>query len=287
MKSAAPLDLAILVPSFDGVAEVWPIFIEAFFRAWPDCPYRVYIGTNTRDVGDPRVTTIKVGPDPGYADTILAMLDQVTSEWVLLGLEDFPCAGPVNVDAIHHLACVGQQQDAAFINLIVLPGEMATLFQRPVPGGDLAEMTAGDPYCIALGGGLWKSAALRQCLVPGESAWQIERVGSWRVRGSGLRFFRLGRTWRQSPPFPIVNLIESRLWTRRGQSFARTLGIGVDLSSRPLEPRGRRLYLDLYQSVRYVAASVLVTLGRGAARRYLARTVGEQKMRVQNRAPQQ
>jgi hypothetical protein len=171
MTVSEKLDLAILVPTFDGVAEVWPIFIEAFRQFWPQCPYPVYFGTNSLEVNDPMVRTIKVGPDKGYASTIIKMLDSVKSRWVLLCVEDFPFSGSVDEAAIHRVAEFAEANSAALVNLIAMPEEMASLFEQPLSGGQLAEIKAGDPYCVALGGGLWRTDALRQCLVAGAKFW--------------------------------------------------------------------------------------------------------------------
>ena len=50
-----PEDPAILVVSFDAYQDLWPVFFQAFFKYWPDCPYRVYLGANTATYVHPRV----------------------------------------------------------------------------------------------------------------------------------------------------------------------------------------------------------------------------------------
>src|SRR4051812_28550474 len=79
---------AILVISCDRYADLWPHFFGCFFEYWPDCNYRLFLGTNRLRYEDPRVTTICVGEDRDYSSNLTAMLAEINEEWVIVFVED-------------------------------------------------------------------------------------------------------------------------------------------------------------------------------------------------------
>ncbi|HYO76959.1 MAG TPA: hypothetical protein VE010_10890, partial [Thermoanaerobaculia bacterium] len=76
----------ILVASCDAYADVWSPFFTLFFRHWSDCPYPIHLGTNFESFDDPRVRTIRVGADRGWAAGLSSMLEQLSATHVLLFL---------------------------------------------------------------------------------------------------------------------------------------------------------------------------------------------------------
>src|SRR5665647_3629546 len=92
--------LPILVVSCDRFSDVWPVFFTLFFRYWPDCPFDIYLGSNYLRYEHPQVTTITVGEDTSWAHGARLMLESLSSEYVLLFLEDFLLTEPVDSDKV-------------------------------------------------------------------------------------------------------------------------------------------------------------------------------------------
>ena len=88
IPSGSHNDVVILVPSWDGYQDVWQPFFHCFFKYWPDCPYPVFLGSNSLSYPDSRVSPILIGPDIDYSSNLIAMLDHIDQDWVIIFTED-------------------------------------------------------------------------------------------------------------------------------------------------------------------------------------------------------
>ena len=96
----APRRATLLVPSCDRYADVWRPFFALLRRNWPDCPFRVVLGTNHRVCDEPGVETLRIGDDRDWTAGVRAMLDQTASDTVLVMLEDYLLRSRVDTGAL-------------------------------------------------------------------------------------------------------------------------------------------------------------------------------------------
>lgn len=278
----SPKDPAVLVVSWDGYADVWAPFFHCFFKYWPDCPYPVFLGSNSKQYPDNRVLPILTGADVDYSSNILAMLSQVNQEWVILWMEDFILSVPVDTLRIRKIVGLAQREGAAYVNLVRLPLEIAPLFSKNDLQGEIGEVLPGAPYRIALGAALWNKRALMKLLRPGETAWDIERQGSLRSRDLYDKFYCVSKQRIKDPPLRVVNTIEAGHWTRAAISFFRREGLQEHLGTRPVETYQSHVCLKWYCYIRYLSIKLLYTLGGGKAMRFVAKLISKRTLVVQN-----
>lgn len=169
-------DTSILVLSCDSYADVWPVFFTLFFRYWPDCRLPIYLGANHLRYGDERVTTICVGEDKSWAHSTRLMLQSLGTTYILIFLEDYLLTAPVDGTIVEALANEMRSTGAEFIRFRPSPSP-----DRPVAGHPLlGELTPGTPYRVSLDIGLWRRETLFSLLEDGETAWDMEILGSRR-----------------------------------------------------------------------------------------------------------
>jgi len=180
VRSAEPReDTAILVLSCDSYADVWPVFFTLFFRYWPDCPLPVYLGANHLRYADDRVTTLRVGDDESWARSVRLMLQALDTTYVFTFLEDYLLTAPVDGAIVRALMDEMRSTGAEFIRF--RPSASPDL---PVAGHPLlAELAPGTPYRVSLDIGLWRRETLLSLLNEGETAWEMEIMGSRRSDG--------------------------------------------------------------------------------------------------------
>jgi len=253
-----PEDPAILVASFDAYQDLWPVFFQAFFKYWPDCPYRVYLGANTAAYADPRVSPILIGADRDYTSNLQAMLAQVPNAWVITWIEDRPPCAPVDTARLVQAIQLAQQRQAAYLKLIPLyPLAL-------VPAAALiGEIPKGWPYRVSLTVALWQQTALRQLLRPGETAWDIERQGSGRSAGLAGGFYALPLAARWSPPLRDQHLVLKGQVMRAALPFLRREGQAEFQAHRPVQSWWAFLYnwayyvfFDIYYHLLWLAAQL-------------------------------
>ena len=217
-------NLPVLVVSCDRYADLWPPFFALFWRRWPDCPGPVYLGSNALTYDDPRVRTLRVGPDVTWASSLRAMLERVESDYVILMLEDFFLIDRVDNARVQRLADVAIAERLGCLRLYsIYPPE------HPVAGHpELGAFEPGDWWRITAQAAIWRIDTLRQLLLPGFSAWDFEMVGSQ------MSDFMPDRIWGvRQPALVYDHAVEKGRWRPQGLAICRDAGLGVDLSKRP------------------------------------------------------
>ncbi|MHB9153671.1 MAG: hypothetical protein ACYC2S_13530 [Spirochaetales bacterium] len=218
--------LAVLVISCDNYRDTWKPFFDLFAKFWPDCPYRLYLGTNKEDFIHPRVTVLKSGEDISWADNVQSYLRQVGENYVLTFLDDFFISRPVSTKAIEN----------AF-QLVLRDGIDLFSLTRPMKGErykDEQDVYFIDPhadYCVNTSIAIRNKDVFNVLLKPGFTAWDFEVRNSSEVKQKGAFpgvFVASGHDC-----FYCKNGIWRRKWVLSTVLFCRRLGISIDTSMRP------------------------------------------------------
>ena len=133
-------------------------------------------------------------PPRRWSDALIKVLDEVADDVFTLMLEDYWLIRPVNADAVRMIYDYMHQ----FQNVLKFDLGYERLYSGTPPEGynrfywgygdynnlDYLDLIQSDPYSqyhMSLWGGMWRRDLLRQVLVPGESAQEIEMRGGNRL----------------------------------------------------------------------------------------------------------
>ena len=242
--------VAVVVASRDSSIDLWDPLWTMFQMHWPDCPYPLYLVSNLSDYSRAGVSTIAVGPDRSWSDTLLAALRRVREEYVLLWIDDHFISRPVKAEEIVAAVDAFKSVDGNYLRLQSLPKPDAP-FNR-----HFGVVRSGSLYRTATVASVWKKSVLTELLQPGESAWDFEMGGS--IRSDKYDGFY--STWHDC--FRIENLlIKGRIWRSSQRHIERSLGRRLDLD-RPIMSRAEQTVLTL----RIIGNRLLVRLPRRFAR---------------------
>ena len=181
----------------------------------------VYLGTNCARANLDWVHTLKAGEDEAWSRRLRFFLNSLSSEYVLLLLEDF----------FFDRALSSAQVKAQVQLLDALQGVSLRLFPDP-PADYFRDGTGvvhgGANYRVSLQAAIWKRTVLLELLVDEESPWEFEWRGSRRSRNM--------------PGFYCVreavvhyrHVVERGEWFWRAARFYAAQGIGCDLDARPV-----------------------------------------------------
>jgi hypothetical protein len=223
----------VLILSCDAYADLWPPFMSLFWRYWPDCPFPVYLGSNQQAFYHPRVTTIHAGHGNNWSSCVREQVLALNTPYVLLMLEDFFLRRPV--DSAQVVSC--------FEALCLLRGEMLRLVRRPAPDLPIAgfpligRIKPGAPYRVSMQATIWRRQTLLDLLRAGETIWQFELAGSRRSDHMEDAFYGV---WRSVLPYDH-HVVERGKWFRQEARRFGRMGIGCDLSRRPVMTRWEML----------------------------------------------
>jgi hypothetical protein len=190
------LDVALVIASCDRSADLWPGLMKSFVRFWPDRTFPTYLITNCLKPNQPMVTTIQVGNDSSWSDTLLSGLEQVPAEFVLLWIDDHYLTRAVDSRRVEETIRIFVETPGAnYLRLQTLPKADRRFNEH------FGVVLPGRVYRTSVIASLWRKSVLEGLLRSGESAWQFEISGS--VRSDHVSGFFAA--WREH--FSIENMM--------------------------------------------------------------------------------
>jgi hypothetical protein len=245
-------DVAVLVPSWDGYRDVWGAFFHCFFKYWRDCPFPVFLGSNSVKYPDPRVSPILIGPDTDYSSNLTAMVAHIKQDWIVMWVEDLLLNRSVDTKRVCDLVSLAREREQGHLRLAPRPRSLVGLVAHSVEDAGTLEVVPIPKwfrYRVGLTIGLWRKDVLLKLLRPGETAWDLERSGSRRSRRLAEGFSAVPT---ESSAFSTVNSIRKGKWTREGVALLRREGLEACLGERPVEGRWPSFRTGAYIGVRYL-----------------------------------
>jgi hypothetical protein len=171
--------VAIVVSSCDAFFDVWRPFAFFFRKHWPDCPFVTFLITNELRVRSASVQALPVGRDRGWASNMKTALRQIDHAHVLYLQEDYFLDRAVRREQLAADLAYAFEQNADALCLRART-DLERDFQ-PINDrfGVVPRDSDGRTRCQTT---LWKRDALLHALRDGETAWEMERLGSERTR---------------------------------------------------------------------------------------------------------
>lgn len=238
---------AIVVPSCDSYEEVWGPFFSFFFKYWPDCPFPVYLITETKKAPDPRVKAINLGKDYGWSDNMDKVLSQISEKYFIYFLEDVFITKKVDTDRILRLLELAKNDHVSCLRLFPHPGPDTQYVNASGPVPELGVIAKDAPYRSSTMTAIWDKEAFKRLLKAGENAWQFELDGT--KRASMMDELYLSVWPKDVAIHEFATAIKKGRWQYDALQLCKKEGIPV-ATKRPVEGMGgyvtRRLaYLPL------------------------------------------
>lgn len=252
MKSTEQYNLSILVLSCDQYKDLWAPYFDFFFKYWPDCPFKVYLGTNTEKFEHPHVTQLFSKEKSSWSEELMIILEQIPDSHILLSLEDYFIYDTVDTDDILRYFEIAQHTEAAFLRLAVFPHRFRSLHPSSTmpPFDDIGFIHKNSKYRINLQLAIWEKKSLQSLLVEGESPWEFELQGSIRSNDLDKKFLTVLSDQRssivQGPVKYFCGAVTQGKWMRDALELANVNGIEVDTSQRPVESEREEKYRYIY-----------------------------------------
>jgi hypothetical protein len=226
--------------SCDAYRDLWTPFFTLFWRYWPDCPFPVYLGTNSAYFDDPRVRNLRAG-NHEWSQRLKAHLQQIEAEYVLLLLEDYFFTASISTEAINESLHWLHRLNGIVLRLFPCPGPDEPLEHNRAIG----RIYPYAWYRVSTQAAIWKKPQLLELLLDHESIWDFELKGSQRTQLQPQGFYSTYKA-----------VIRYQQVVERGEWFwyaARRFGkqrIGCDFAARPVMSPERALKKALQSSMK-------------------------------------
>lgn len=235
-------DCSILVASCDHYSDLWDPFFYEFSAHWKDCPFPVYLGSNTQSTNADGVKTILTGSDVDYSSNLLLMLEKIESPWILFWIDDRFLGNDVHTADFVNLLEFAQKNPVGYVKL---NASFPYAHQDDV-GAGFGRLSKAIDYLACLSICLWKKDLLMRLLKHGETAWEFEKNASARARAVEEDFYALAYSQKKIPLFVDHHiLIKSRI--RRSQlDYLAKRGYLAGLAKRGMQTPSSFLYENTY-----------------------------------------
>ncbi len=224
MNKESSNEFGILILSYDALSDLWPITLDHFFDNVDlhGSRYPIYFGSNETSIDDSRVIPILSGKDNDWSSSYLKILEQISCSKLLVILEDLIVVSPVEFIKLEEFVEFGISVNANHIQY------WPTLVNNLDAKNNLFfEIPKKMPYRSTVCG-FWDRRYLMSLLIPGESPWNFEIMGSYRSS------YDAGFYVVKAPLFEYVNLIEKGSWTQESIIWAKRNNVELNFSCRPI-----------------------------------------------------
>lgn len=213
-------DCAILILSCDKYSDLWDPFFRQFWKHWADCPFPVYLGSNTiAYTGEGKVKTVASGKDVDWSTSFQAILRKIPETYLFVWLEDAFIISAVDSEkffrCFHFMRKVGAKH----------------IHGRPLSPSDISHDATyvmhdkGAPYRVSVIG-FWDRRYLQTVLLPGENMWNFEIMGSYRAS------YTDGFYCPSEHVFKYVHLVEKGKWLPDAMAYCKKHAIAIPWSNR-------------------------------------------------------
>jgi hypothetical protein len=233
-------DVSFVVVSCDRYGDLWDPFFSSMEKHWPDCPFPAYLVTNEARYERPGVSVIHVGPDRDYASNLIAAVNAVTTPWVVLWLEDLMFTSRVDTERLLEIVNEAVAAGAGYLKLTT----DAPLSFDDDRGQRIGAIPRGVRYRSAIGTALYRRETLLYLLVPGLSAWELDK--SQRSNALPEPFMALTVREARRPILPLINTVIKGEWYRPAVRFLQREGFGAVIPGRRRQSLRQYLYIRTY-----------------------------------------
>lgn len=175
---------SVLISTCDKYKDAWDPFFSFFIKYWPDCPYDVYINTESESYSNEKLKVDVINytrKNSTWSQRLKHALKTIKTEYIVFLLEDFFFLDYIKQDEINK--CIGIMDKHKDISVIDF--EVAGNFVKGVEYEGIDDYYKRDicsMYFLNCQAAIWRRKDLIKFLSPYESPWQFEIFGSERVK---------------------------------------------------------------------------------------------------------
>lgn len=239
-SSINPADVSFVVLSCDRYRDLWDPFFSCFEQYWPDCPFPVHLVTNHADYPRAGVHVIRLGEDRDYSSNLLAVLEQITTPWLILWVEDYFLSERIDTARLLSILDEAVGRGADYLKLT----EDAPLSYDDRAGERVGEIPRGVRYRSAIGSALYRKETLRKLLVPGLSIWALDK--STKSNELPDVFMALTVSAARQRLLPNINAVIKGQWHYDAPAFLARHGFGHLVAGRRRQSLKAYLYIKAY-----------------------------------------
>ncbi len=167
--------MAMLVLSCDKYSDLWDDFFNLRDKFWPDCPYKWYVVTESKDYSREGVEIIKCGSDLNWAGRFRKAVIYANTPYIGLYLEDYFISETVDTRIIERLLQIMEENNVTLINTSDVFYRSINQPNKQYFAEHLIKIPNNMMYGISTESAIWEKNYLLEKIGDKDySAWQFE-----------------------------------------------------------------------------------------------------------------
>ena len=220
---------SILVLSCDAYSDLWTPFFTLLASEWPDCPFPIFLGSGQGIECPQNVISLKSSAGRDWSQCLLDYLKMISSEYVLLMLDDFFLRAKVDTNKIQYCLAFAISTGAQQVRLVPRPPPQIRIEGERLIGS----CSPGTRYRVCTQAAIWKKSALANLVRAGETAWQFERNATTRAELQAVGHFSVIKSVLPYEGFWAHHVIEKGRWLPHEKWIFSCKKIGCNFQRRP------------------------------------------------------
>lgn len=233
-KSKVAKDACVFISSSDNTWDVAQQSINALFLNWPDCPFEIYVGSNTKktDLFMYRCNQV-FSPPSNWRVELRQQIENIPFcyNYILLLLDDFVVYELVDTPKVIELINEARVLDAAYLRLWKLQRALLPLLINKIldyynDENKFDEIPDNAPYYSSLQISIWSREHLIDMLrLPG-TIWEFEKQYI-----QGAKHYAI----KCKLPIKYLHVVEKGKWLPYAGKIFNKAGIEFHKGQRPVE----------------------------------------------------
>ncbi len=242
-------NICVLINSCDKYSDLWDPFFHFFEKNWPDCPYPVYLATNSKLYTRKNVTSIYSGKHGTWSEELKEILNKIPCDHLIYLQDDYLLTQKVNNEKLVGL----------FTKMITFHADYLRLFPSPGPDKEFENdeeiglISKDSEYRTSLQCAIWKTAVFKTLLNTEENPWEFEMRSP--KRSQDLLFLSVKPKSKgkiQDHVYPITYFYLTAVirgkWRRKAAKLCEQEGIMLNQNIRKIETVREMLFSDIYEA---------------------------------------
>lgn len=174
-------NITFLLNSCDKYSDTWTPFFSLLKKNWPNLNMPIVLNTETKQFSFEglEISVCNTPDAKTWSERFLSVLEKVSTEYVLVFLEDFFIEDKVNEEefdrCFHYIV---QHSNVGCVSFKNTPG--GTIESETLSG--YSKLPAKAKWRVNCQAGIWRVSFLKKLLKKHENAWEFESWGSYRSR---------------------------------------------------------------------------------------------------------
>ncbi len=209
--------VTLMIQTCDRYSDLWEHHLRFLAESWPDCPWRILLVTDVPTKWRfPGVEVFAAGAGCHMPARLQAVLPHISTDYVLLTLDDYFPVYPIDTEELRRLVGVMETNNLDYLRLFPDPPSRKKL------GAGLYGVNLGVDYGVNLYPGLWRKSFLEATLPGPSDIWAYEVSLTHTARRLGAKC-----AMTQGAEFPVLDVIRKGKLLHRAARFLRKQGISL------------------------------------------------------------